>query len=177
MEFDRSPFVLGLASVFAGLTAVLGIFGIVGAQPIAVAVAVPFGLTSYVMYYHGSGKLARAAVRRGERASHERRRRAAGAGPQTRTGPRTRADRQARAGAGGGARSQRAAGSRRRAPPETSRGPTAAEARSTLGVGADAGESEIRSAYRNRVKEVHPDRGGDEEAFKRVTAAYDRLTE
>ncbi|MFC4988123.1 J domain-containing protein [Saliphagus infecundisoli] len=170
MEFDRSPFVLGLASVFAGLTAVLGIFGVVGAQPIAVAVAVPFGLTSYVMYYHGSGKLARAAVRRGERAERARRRRAAGAGPRDRAGPRTRADRRARAGAG----RRRGTGSRRRAPAS---GPTAAEARSTLGVGTDAGESEIRSAYRDRVKEVHPDRGGDEEAFKDVTAAYDRLTE
>lgn len=170
MEFDRSPFVLGLASVFAGLTAVLAIFGVVGAQPIAVAVAVPFGLTSYVMYYHGSGKLARAAVRHGERVSRERRRRTTGTGPRERTGPRTRADRRARSGAG----RQRAAGSRRR--PSAS-GPTAAEARSTLGVDPEAGEDEIRSAYRRRVKEAHPDRGGDEETFKDVTAAYERLTE
>lgn len=173
MEFDRSPFVLGLASVFAGLTAVLAIFGVVGAQPIAVAIAVPFGLTSYVMYYHGSGKLARAAARRGQRASQERRRRSTGAGPRERTGPRTRADRRARA----GSRRQRGTGGTRSRAPNTTQGPTPAEARLALGVGPDAGEDEIRSAYRRRVKEVHPDRGGDEEEFKDVTAAYERLTE
>jgi curved DNA-binding protein CbpA len=36
----------------------------------------------------------------------------------------------------------------------------------------------VRAAYRDRVKEVHPDTdAGDEEAFKSVTAAYERLTD
>ncbi|WP_233571989.1 DnaJ domain-containing protein [Halosegnis longus] len=35
----------------------------------------------------------------------------------------------------------------------------------------------MKRAYREAVKEKHPDRGGDEEEFKDVTAAYDRLTE
>jgi curved DNA-binding protein CbpA len=36
----------------------------------------------------------------------------------------------------------------------------------------------VRAAYRERVKEVHPDtEGGDEEAFKRVTRAYETLRE
>lgn len=54
--------------------------------------------------------------------------------------------------------------------------PSRSRAREVLGVGPEADQAEIRSAYRNRVKEVHPDAdGGDEEAFKRLSAAYDRL--
>ena len=41
-----------------------------------------------------------------------------------------------------------------------------------LGLPAGATLSEVKTAYRRRVKEVHPDRGGDEDAFKRVREAY-----
>ena len=41
-----------------------------------------------------------------------------------------------------------------------------------LGVSTDAGLDEIRTAYRQRVKETHPDHGGDEDEFKRVREAY-----
>lgn len=41
-----------------------------------------------------------------------------------------------------------------------------------LGIPRSADESAIKSAYRRRVKDVHPDQGGDEEAFKRVREAY-----
>ncbi|MEF8979512.1 MAG: J domain-containing protein [Haloarculaceae archaeon] len=41
-----------------------------------------------------------------------------------------------------------------------------------LGVPAGASPEEIERAYRRKVKEVHPDRGGDEEAFKRLREAY-----
>jgi curved DNA-binding protein CbpA len=45
-------------------------------------------------------------------------------------------------------------------------------------VELDADESAIKRAYRRKVKEVHPDTdGGDEEQFKRVTRAYERLTD
>lgn len=44
-----------------------------------------------------------------------------------------------------------------------------------MGLTADA--AEIRRAYRERVKDVHPDNGGDRAAFMRVTAAYERLSE
>jgi hypothetical protein len=47
-----------------------------------------------------------------------------------------------------------------------------AAARAQLGVSADADSEEIRAAYRRRVKETHPDQGGDEEEFKRVREAY-----
>lgn len=53
---------------------------------------------------------------------------------------------------------------------------TQRDARQVLGVESDAGPAAIRRAYRERVKEVHPDTaGGSEEEFKRVTAAYEQL--
>ena len=39
-----------------------------------------------------------------------------------------------------------------------------------LDPGAD--EASVRSAYRQKVKEVHPDAGGDEVAFRRLSDAY-----
>jgi CysZ protein len=44
-----------------------------------------------------------------------------------------------------------------------------------LGVQANASVEEIRSAFRKRLFEVHPDRGGDEEATRRLVDARDRL--
>jgi hypothetical protein len=41
-----------------------------------------------------------------------------------------------------------------------------------LGVPTGASPEEIERAYRRRVKEVHPDQGGDEEAFRRLREAY-----
>lgn len=46
----------------------------------------------------------------------------------------------------------------------------------TLGVPATADETELRAAYRDRVKEVHPDHGGDEESFRQVQEAYATAT-
>jgi curved DNA-binding protein CbpA len=47
-----------------------------------------------------------------------------------------------------------------------------------LGVSVDADEGTVKRAYRNRIKDVHPDaEGGDEEAFKRVQRAYEVLTD
>ncbi|WP_254839222.1 J domain-containing protein [Natronomonas marina] len=42
-----------------------------------------------------------------------------------------------------------------------------------LGLSSGADEEAVRRAYRRRVKEVHPDQGGDEEEFQRVQEAYD----
>ena len=37
---------------------------------------------------------------------------------------------------------------------------------------------DVKAAYRERVKETHPDsKTGDEEAFKQVNRAYERLTD
>jgi len=50
--------------------------------------------------------------------------------------------------------------------------PPARDAFAELGVPAGASIEEVRRAYRRRVKEVHPDQGGDEDAFRRVREAY-----
>lgn len=44
-----------------------------------------------------------------------------------------------------------------------------------LGVPRDASEDDIKRAYRRLARELHPDRGGDEESFKELTAAYEVL--
>jgi len=41
-----------------------------------------------------------------------------------------------------------------------------------LDVARDADADEVKRAYRERVKETHPDQGGDEESFRRVREAY-----
>jgi len=47
-----------------------------------------------------------------------------------------------------------------------------ADAFDTLGVPRGASDDELRAAYRERVKEAHPDHGGDQESFERVREAY-----
>ncbi|WP_299333069.1 J domain-containing protein [Haloplanus sp.] len=41
-----------------------------------------------------------------------------------------------------------------------------------LGLRPSAGPDEVKTAYRERVKEVHPDHGGDGEDFRRLQEAY-----
>jgi hypothetical protein len=42
----------------------------------------------------------------------------------------------------------------------------------TLGLPIGASESDVREAYRQRVKDVHPDHGGDPESFRELREAY-----
>jgi len=63
-------------------------------------------------------------------------------------------------------RTARAGGSRQQTKARVSR------AFRTLGVSRDASVEEVKSAYREKVKDVHPDHGGSEEAFSRVQDAY-----
>lgn len=158
---DRDRLILGVASVLAGTAVLMAIFGIT-TNPVFALVALPFGAAAYFLWEDATGRLAERMRARARR----------------RRGRRTRG----RAADGGRARAGRGARERTRTrervrPPEP-REPSAAEARRVLGVGADDGKEAVRRAYRERVKEVHPDReGGDEEAFKRVQDAYDRLSE
>jgi len=47
---------------------------------------------------------------------------------------------------------------------------------STLGINKNASDDEIRKAYKKQSMKHHPDRGGDEEEFKRVNEAYQTLS-
>jgi hypothetical protein len=46
-----------------------------------------------------------------------------------------------------------------------------------LGIQSTADASDIRKAYKKRALQTHPDKGGDEEEFKRVGAAYAVLSD
>lgn len=47
----------------------------------------------------------------------------------------------------------------------------------TLGINRGASESEIKDAYRRLAAKHHPDRGGDEEEFKKIQVAYSILSD
>ena len=47
----------------------------------------------------------------------------------------------------------------------------------TLGVSKDATPQEIKKAYRKLASKHHPDKGGDQEQFKRIQGAYDVLSD
>jgi len=178
---NRARFLLGLASVLAGTTVLLVVLGAVY-NPFIIALAVPFGVGTYMIWADATGRIearARQSHRGRGRRRDERRERAQSERRARREGERRRHARGHRATSDGGARGSRRDGSnRRRGAPRGDPGPTPEEARRVLGVGRDADAEEIRRAYRERAKDVHPDTaGGDEEAFKRVTEAYDRLVE
>ncbi|MEB3150217.1 MAG: J domain-containing protein [Sphaerospermopsis sp.] len=44
-----------------------------------------------------------------------------------------------------------------------------------LGVSSDASPEEIKSKYKSLAQHHHPDKGGDEETFKRIKTAYEIL--
>jgi DnaJ-class molecular chaperone len=44
-----------------------------------------------------------------------------------------------------------------------------------LGIEAGATKREIKNAYRRQSRKLHPDKGGDAEAFKAMYAAYRKL--
>jgi hypothetical protein len=198
----RNRLVFGLAAVFAGLTAVL-LIGALAEQPFLIAVALPFAATTYLLWSHATGRLTKRARRReaaqnrvddglgagrggfgdrvreqfGERTATNRgRKQAAGAGQ---SGPQGRdpSGRSRRAAGRRGAGQQRTRGGTRPPNAEGDR-PTPAEARRVLGVSPEADQKTVRKAYRKQVKETHPDTvDGDEESFKRLNKAYERLKE
>lgn len=46
-----------------------------------------------------------------------------------------------------------------------------------LGLPSNATDQQIRAAYRKKVKAVHPDMGGDPEAFQQVNEAYATISD
>jgi hypothetical protein len=44
-----------------------------------------------------------------------------------------------------------------------------------LGISKGASADEVKSAYRKRARQTHPDVGGTEAEFNKVNAAYERL--
>jgi hypothetical protein len=189
-----SRIVSGLAAVFAGMTALFFVLSFVYSL-VFLPVAAMFGLATYFVWYHASGRFA-SRLYRGIESQAAPEGGGVGAGPREewappRDGERARAQADGRGRArpgdgvgpgdervrgGGGPRGARAR-QRARRPPESD-GPTAREAYETLGLEPDADDGAVTDAYRRKVKETHPDRPtGDEEEFKRVQAAYERLTE
>ena len=161
MQKDRLVF--GLTVVFAAMTVLVVLIAVAAVEPVLFVVALPLGAATALFWYQSSGKL-RERVYRSRQA-----------------GGRTR---ESRGGFGAGARRearrdrQRARnGDRRRPQGQAASDLSPAEAYSRLDLETGAEESEVRQAYRRKVKEVHPDRGGDEAAFKRVTEAYETLVE
>ncbi len=47
----------------------------------------------------------------------------------------------------------------------------------TLGVSSKATQEELKKAFRQKALEAHPDRGGDEQLFKRINGAYQILSD
>jgi len=62
-----------------------------------------------------------------------------------------------------------------REPAQVTPRPAEAEARALLGVGLAATPDEIRAAYRRKIADAHPDRGGSHDQAARLTAARDTL--
>ena len=182
---DRDRLVLYLAAVFAGLTVLLAVAAL-ATQPFLLLLALTFAATTYFLWYHATGRLAERARQRVERENARSRTRT-----RTRTqaaadaGPRDdwewerdweRARRRA-AGPGAGARAGGRTGTGSASATGTRRPPTD-EAYRALDLEPGASSEEVRAAYREKVKEVHPDTdSGDEEAFKRVNRAYEALKE
>lgn len=46
---------------------------------------------------------------------------------------------------------------------------------SVLGLKRSASQEDIKQAFREKALETHPDKGGDEEEFKKVREAYENL--
>jgi DnaJ-class molecular chaperone len=56
-----------------------------------------------------------------------------------------------------------------------STGPAPDDPYALLGVARDASPDDLKRAFRTRARELHPDTGGDAEAFRKLVEAYDLL--
>lgn len=180
-----------LAGLFAVMAGMLTFAAVLVGWPVLL-VAAPLAGTSALLWYHASGRLAdrmrRSARRRmrGPGTANARvgpfagtRSGAARSGPgPTGSGPGPAGSRAgAAAGVGPGRSRTRSGTGGRRRPGTTSAtdGMARRRALAVLDLEANPDHEDLRAAYRRRVMETHPDGGGDEDAFKRVQAAYDAL--
>jgi hypothetical protein len=183
VQYERV--ITGIAAVFAVMTVVLTAVGLL-ANPAVLFLAAMFAASTYFMYYHLSGKMAASVYERVERRAAAGTRRAGrggfGAGPREGWRPPREGQR-----AAGRERvrqtrqrtQQRQARTRQqRQRVRQSRGPSTAEAYRRLDLDPNADQTAVKQAYREKVKEVHPDTDtGSESEFKRVKAAYETLTD
>jgi DnaJ-domain-containing protein 1 len=184
---SRSRYLIALGAVLGGI-AVLLVMLAIAVQPLLLFVAIPFGAAGYIIWYHGTGRLAERMRRHAARERAQRGARMGDGAGATAEGPgdprwtdaefRQRRER-ARQFFEGAGRSRPGGGRTR-----TDRAPTAGggmsvdRAYGVLGVDPGSGADAVRSAYREKVKEVHPDtEDGDEDSFKRVNEAYETLQE
>lgn len=170
-----------LATVFAGLAVMVTLVAFTY-EPFVVILALLFGAVAYFMWYQASGRLTRRIYRAVENQARHNdghtERGGFGAGPRE-----TRSEWTRRAGLGGGRRRRRDTRHRRERT-ERNRGGvvdqstlTTAQAYDILDIDPGVEEPAIKQAYRQKVKDVHPDTdAGSEEAFKRVNEAYEHLT-
>ena len=177
MELDRDTLGIVLAGVFAGLAVLLAVVAL-AKQPFLLLVALPFAAAAYLVWKGATGSfpLGGRARRVNPDEARAARERYADRDP---AGAREGFDARQRRHRTTDQRRQRTdAAGRRGARGHQSESLARREAARVLGVDADAEPAVIRSAYRESVKEVHPDAdGGDTEAFQRVNEAYERLRE
>jgi hypothetical protein len=165
VSVHRSRLLVGLSVAFGAMTVALALAGAVYNLAI-LAPAALFGAVTYILWAHGTGRLA-ARIYRGV---EQRARATDGRGRRRDSGRRNRRERT------GGRRTRRTNGGQQQRPsgPSTTR----TQASDVLGVEPAADQETIERAYRERVKQVHPDaENGDREAFKRVQDAYELLSE
>lgn len=167
-DVNRSRLLIGLAAVFAGMTVLLVALAAALRSPVAALVAVPMAAATYFFWYQVSGRM-RDRLRTGGERSRSRERGGFGAGPREFDFGNAR---RGRGDGFGGARGRE----RRRDPASADAGISREEAYRALGLEPGASEQRVKRAYRERVKDAHPDRGGSEEEFKELTRAYERLT-
>jgi len=160
---------IGYALVFVfGLMALLQAVLAIRFNLFFLLVASLFGASAYLIWYHVSGRMEQRVRQEATRDRRTASQGGFGAGPR---------DQRFRGARRDPTRNRRGGDWSRRAPTSTEE-PTRREAYRILDLGRDADRSAVRDAYREKVKSVHPDTAnGDEEEFKRVTRAYERLTE
>lgn len=174
MTETGSRLLLGVAAVLAGTTVLLAVFGLVY-NPVLLLAALPFGAATYFLWSSATGRMdarmrERVATRRVEYGPGDGYGPGGDGGRGIDGGPRGRGRRRRDASRG-------PAGQQRQEVPGAPTHSRSAAAR-VLDVDPAADELEIRRAFREKARELHPDApGGDEAEFRRVRTAYERLTD